>query len=74
MPTLDSAQAWSRNKSGPMLRDTAILQDLVMPATGRKQADGTGGSTVLMKRRLAGFWSWSEAHRPQDLRATLRGL
>jgi phage terminase large subunit GpA-like protein len=55
MPTLDSAQAWSRNKLGPMLRDTAILQDLVMPATGRKQADGTGGSTVLMKTFIGGF-------------------
>lgn len=55
LPTLDVASQWSRTKLGPMLADTEALRGLVIPATGRKQADGSGGNQILLKLFPQGF-------------------
>src|SRR5262249_15983331 len=54
-PTLEAGQQWSRTKLAPMLRDTEALRRLVLPATGRKQAEASGGNTIMMKLFVNGF-------------------
>jgi phage terminase large subunit GpA-like protein len=54
-PTLEAGQHWSRTKLAPMLRDTEALRRLVMPATGRRQAESSGSNTVMLKLFVNGF-------------------
>jgi phage terminase large subunit GpA-like protein len=68
-PTLESGQHWSRTKLAPMLRDTEALRRLVMPATGRKQADSAGSNTIMLKLFVNGFLVIVGSNSPAGLSA-----
>jgi phage terminase large subunit GpA-like protein len=68
-PTLESGQHWSRTKLAPMLRDTEALRRLVMPSTGRKQADSSGSNTIMLKLFVNGFLVVIGSNSPAALAA-----
>jgi len=68
-PTLEAGQQWSRTKLAPMLRDTEALRRLVMPATGRKQAEASGSNTIMLKLFVNGFLVIVGSNSPSGLAA-----
>jgi phage terminase large subunit GpA-like protein len=61
-PTLDMAEAWSKDRLGPMLRDSPILQGLVKDARSRDS-----GNTVLHKSFPGGHITMAGANSPASL-------
>ena len=53
-PTLDMAETWSKDRLAPMVRDTAILTELVADSKARDS-----GNTVLHKRFTGGPVSYT---------------
>ena len=61
-PTLDMAETWSKDRLAPMVRDTAVLTDLVADAKARDS-----GNTVLHKRFTGGHVTVAGANSPASL-------
>ena len=61
-PTLDMAETWSKDRLAPMVRDTAVLTDLVADAKARDS-----GNTVLHKRFTGGHITVAGANSPASL-------
>ncbi len=61
-PTLEMAEAWSKDRFAPMLRDTSVLQGLVKDPRSRDS-----GNTLLHKRFPGGHITMSGANSPASL-------
>ena len=61
-PTLDMAETWSKDRLAPMVRDTAILTELVADSKARDS-----GNTVLHKRFTGGHITVAGANSPTSL-------
>jgi len=61
-PTLEMAQAWSKDRFAPMLRDTPALTGVVSEVGSRKQ-----GNTMLHKTFPGGHITMSGANSPSSL-------
>lgn len=61
-PTLEMAQVWSKDRLGPMLRDTPRLKDKVAPARSRDS-----DNTILHKQFPGGHISMVGANSPAGL-------
>lgn len=61
-PTLEMAEAWSKDRFAPMLRDTAVLRGLVRDPRSRDS-----GNTLLHKRFPAGHITMAGANSPASL-------
>jgi len=61
-PTLEMAEAWSKDRFAPMLRDTSVLHGLVKDPRSRDS-----GNTLLHKRFPGGHITMSGANSPASL-------
>ena len=61
-PTLDMAEAWSKDRFAPMLRDTKVLHGLVKDPRSRDS-----GNTLLHKRFPGGHITMAGANSPASL-------
>lgn len=61
-PTLEMAEAWSKDRFAPMLRDTKVLQGLVKDPRSRDS-----GNTLLHKRFTGGHITMAGANSPASL-------
>ena len=61
-PTLEMAEAWSKDRLSPMLRDTDVLRGLVRDARSRDS-----GNTLLYKRFPGGHITMAGANSPASL-------
>jgi len=61
-PTLDMAQAYSKDRLAPMIRDTEVLRDKVNDVKSRD-----GGNTLLQKKFPGGHISLAGANSPASL-------
>ncbi len=61
-PTLEMAEAWSKDRLAPMLRDTPVLRDRIADPRSRDS-----GNTLLHKRFLGGHLTVIGANSPAGL-------
>lgn len=61
-PTLEMAEAWSKDRFAPMLRDTSVLRGLVRDPRARDS-----GNTLLHKRFPGGHITMAGANSPASL-------
>jgi phage terminase large subunit GpA-like protein len=61
-PTLEMAEAWSKDRLAPMIRDTLVLRPLVPEARSRDS-----GNTILHKRFPGGHYAGAGANSPTSL-------
>nr|BDD46851.1 terminase [bacterium] len=61
-PTLDMAEAWSKDRFAPMIRDTEALRDLIKDPRSRNS-----GNTLLHKKFPGGHITMAGANSPSSL-------
>jgi phage terminase large subunit GpA-like protein len=61
-PTLEMAEAWSKDRLAPMIRDTPVLRDRIADAKARDS-----GNTLLHKRFNGGHLTITGANSPSSL-------
>jgi phage terminase large subunit GpA-like protein len=70
MPSVDSAETFSKNKLGPLFLDSPVLRELVTEEELKFRQKGFGASTVSLKRYPAGFLMLVGANASSGLRSS----